>query len=388
MQRRLSSGDRKILVIAGIAFIALLVMGFLLAPSSADAKLATTYSTASEGARAAYLLLAESGYRVERWQRPASDLKPEEHTVLIIADPVVVPDASERKAVGRFIAAGGRVIANGIVGAGFLPEDASSINLLREKPWTEFPALMPSPLTRAAPRITLAPVAAWGNRYGIPLYGKGDDIVAARLVHGQGDAIWLAAATPLTNAGLKQSGNLEFLLAAIGDRDRTRVLFDEYVHGFDERESREKTHPLTMALVLQSAVLAAAALFTFSRRSGPLRPMPAESRLAPLEFVETLGALYENANATSVAVDVCFQRFQFWITRRLALPKDASPEEVARGVRDRWQFDDPKFLETLRAAASARYDPGLPQGKALRIVEALHSYAVKLQLFSVAKGKN
>jgi len=204
--------------------------------------------------------------------------------------------------------------------------------------------------------------------------------------HGQGEAIWLASATPFTNAGIQSSSNLEFVLAAIGDPRQTRVLFDEYVHGYGDQNSQdEKSHPLTMALLLQSLVVALAALLTFSRRSGPLRPVPPPSRLAPLEFVETLGGLYQQAHAAAVAVDVYYQRFQYWITRRLGLNKNATPEEIARAVRDRWDVNDDAFHGTLLAAAAARYQPDLPQNQALEIVQKLHDYATQFKLFPKEK---
>jgi hypothetical protein len=388
MPSTLSSSDRKVLRIAAAAFLVLVVLGFLLAPSNTDANVASSYSTASGGAKAAYLLLQESGYHVERWEHPAVDLKPDKHSVLVLADAGMVPDEKEKAAVERFISGGGRVIATGIVGAAFLPENSSEFNAMPAKPWSEFNALTPSAITRAAPKITVAAVASWTSRTGIPLYGDDEQIVASRLTHGAGDAIWLASATPLSNAGLKHSYNVEFLLAAIGDREQTRVLFDEYVHGYGERDAPERSHPLMIALLLQSVVLALAALFTFSRRSGPLRPLAAETRSSPLEFVETLGGLYREAHAASVAVDVYYQRFQFWVSRKLGLAKDASVEEISRAVRDRWHLDDDKFAETLQAAASARYYPGLPQNRALEIVQALHAYAVKLKLFPAAKERN
>ena len=384
----LTSGDRKILLIAGAAFVVLVVLGFVLAPTNTDANVASSYSTASGGAKAAYLLLQESGYHVERWQHAASKLNASASTVLILADPMMVPDAKEKAAIEQFISRGGRVITTGIVGAQFLPEDHSEVNPMPTKPWSEFNALVPSAITRAAPKITLAPVAFWRSSSGIPLYGDEEDTVATRVTHGNGDAIWLASATPLTNAGLKDFDNLEFLLAAIGEKEQTRVLFDEYVHGYGEQSAPEKSHPLLMALVFQSIVLALAVLFTFSRRSGPLRPMAAETRSSPLEFVETLGGLYQEAHAASVAVDVYYQRFEFWLTRRLGLVKDAPVEEIDRAVRDRWQLHDDKFAQTLQAAASARYYPGLPQKQALEIVRALHDYALKLKLFPAAKEKN
>ncbi|HEX5434364.1 MAG TPA: DUF4350 domain-containing protein, partial [Candidatus Angelobacter sp.] len=345
---------------------------------------ASSYSTASSGAKAAYLLLQEQGYHVERWKHDRIEVESPRNTVLVIADPAQIAHSAEKAAIEQFISEGGRVITNGIAGASFLPQDASEVNM-PATPWAQYPALMPSAITRAAPKITMTPVASWGRGSGIPLYGEDKDTVVVRIPHGQGDAIWLGAATPFTNAGITQPGSLEFVLAVIGDKQHTRVLFDEYVHGYGADETIEKRHPLMIALVLQSVVLALAGLFTFSRRSGPLRPMPAESRLAPLEFVETLGSLYQQAHAASVAVDVSYRRFQFWVTRRLGLASTTSPEDIARAVRERWRINDDSFLETLRAAASARYQPDLPEKEALKIVESLYSYSVRLKLFSFPK---
>ena len=389
MPPSVSAGDRKILLIAGGAFLILVILGFLFAPTSnSETNAATTYSTASGGAKAAYLLLQETGYHVERWQHSPTALKPDEHTVLIVADPAVMPNEKQKAALEQFMSGGGRVITTGIFGARFLPEDSSEYNAMPQNPWSEFKALAPSAITRAAPAITLSPVARWSGGSGIALYGDREQTVVVRYPRGRGDAIWLASATPFTNAGIKESGNLEFLLAAIGDKQQTRVLFDEYVHGYGDSDTPEKSHPLMIALVAQSAVLGLAALLTFSRRSGPIRPMPAESRLAPLEFVETLGGLYQQAHAASVAVDVYYQRFQYWIIRRLGIGKNATPEDLDRAVRERWHLKDDGFLSTLQAAASARYRPDLPQREALEIVQALYSYAITLKLFPATKEKH
>jgi hypothetical protein len=384
----ISSGDRKILVIAGLAFLVLIILGLIFAPTSTGSTTATTYSAASEGAKGAYLLLHETGYRVERWQQPPTSLKPDKHIVLIVADPAVMPNQKQKAAIEQFISGGGRIITTGIIGASFLPENHSEYDPAPKRPWSEFKALAPSRITRAAPKITLAPVAHWCGNSGIPLYGDDDKIVVMRYPHGQGDAIWLASSTPFTNAGIKESGNLEFLLAAIGDKQQARVLFDEYVHGYGETESPEKSHPLMTALFLQCVLLATAALLTFSRRSGPIRPLPAESHLAPLEFVETLGGLYQQAHAASVAVDVYYQRFQYWITRRLGLGNNASAEQLDRAIRERWHLQDDSLLPTLQTAASARYQPDLPQHQALEIVQSLYQYAVKFNLFPAAKEKH
>ena len=107
--------------------------------------------------------------------------------------------------------------------------------------------------------------------------------------------------------------------------------------------------------------------------------------MAPLEFVETLGGLYQQAHAAAVAVDVYYQRFQYWMTRRLGLNKNASPEEIGRAVRDRWGVQDDAFLNTMISAAAARYQPDLPQKQALEIVQKLYEYAVQFKLFPKEK---
>jgi Domain of unknown function (DUF4350) len=376
-----SAADRQILRVAAAAFIALIVLGFFLAPSNVDSESATSYSPASRGAKAAYLLLQDLGYHVERWEQPLTALQADSHTVLIIADPYSAPDSKEQAALTAFIAAGGRVITNGITGARFLPEDNSDLNAAPASPSAEFTAMSPSPITRAAPKITLRSVAHWSGSSAIPLYGTQSEKVVVRYLRGQGDAIWMASATPLTNAGIRESSNLEFLLATFGDKQQTRILFDEYVHGYGEHAETEKSHPLMTALFVQSVILGFAVLLTFSRRSGPLRPVPPPSRLAPLEFVETLGGLYQQAHAASVAVDVYHQRFVYWITRRLGLNPNAASLEIDRAVRDRWGLKDEKFLTTLNSAAAARYQPDLPQKQALEIVKSLHAYAVQFKLF-------
>src|SRR5258708_19843508 len=126
MPSSLSSGDRKVLLIAGAAFVILVVLGFLLAPKNNEISAASTYSVASEGAKAAFLLLQETGYHVERWQRPVRELKPDKHTVLIIADPPVTANQQGKKPIDAFISEGGRPITNAITRHTTLPSALST----------------------------------------------------------------------------------------------------------------------------------------------------------------------------------------------------------------------------------------------------------------------
>ena len=48
---------------------------------------------------------------------------------------------------------------------------------------------------------------------------------------GKGQVIWWGDSAPLTNGGIRESGNLPLFLNSIGPPEGVRVLWDEYFHG-------------------------------------------------------------------------------------------------------------------------------------------------------------
>jgi hypothetical protein len=198
---------------------------------------------------------------------------------------------------------------------------------------------------------------------------------------GKGEVIWWASATPLTNAGLRESNNLDFFLACIGSQQNTRILWDEYFHGYRRSLAASIVRSPVKWIFLQFVLFSLAILLTYSRRSGPISVPPREVRLSPLEFVRTLGALYQQANAASVAVDISYHRFRYWLTRRMGMASNASVDELERAIRERWLFQDQNLNATLRTCESARYDTTMSPRVALQLVQSLHGYAAKLKLF-------
>jgi hypothetical protein len=387
----LSAGDRKLVLIAGGVFLFLVATALILAkgPESA-AEIPTTYSVGSGGAKAAYLLLKASGYRVERWEQSPSELSEAAGTTLILAEPSDAPKTEERNHLRQFVANGGHVIATGAFVGLFLPESGIVPDPLSGMTWKRLSAQSPSSVTHAAREITLAPQAHWRpESFAVPLYGDGDKQMVVKYKFGKGDVIWWASATPLTNAGLREPGNLEFLLACIGSEPQTRILWDEYFHGYRRSLTASIQSSPVKWIFLQFALLSLAILLAYSRRSGPISIPAGETRLSPLEFVRTLGALYKQANAASVAVDICYRRFRYWLTRRLGMASNASVDELERAIGERWNFQDANFSATLRDCESAPYDNTLKPRVALRLVRSLDDYAAKLKLFSTpGKEKN
>ena len=99
MPLKLSPEDRRLVVIAAGLFLLSTLLAIFLSPAESDAEYATTYSAASEGAKAAYLLLQESGYHVDRWERPPAELADPQNTLLVLTDPSDVPSEADKDAL-------------------------------------------------------------------------------------------------------------------------------------------------------------------------------------------------------------------------------------------------------------------------------------------------
>jgi hypothetical protein len=389
MPLSLSPADKKLYFLGGGVLFLLIVGAAFLSPSTQTQQdFPTSYSTDSKGAKAFYLLLKETGYHVERWEDSPTELKGSKNTTLILADPKWVPTLDERRKFREFVSKGGRVITSGSFASFLIPEDKSAPEPLNSELPMTFKALVPSAYSRVAPEISLAAPSSWGNRLSAtPLYGDSKATVVVQYSYGQGEVIWMASSTPLTNAGVRESGNLSFMLTAVGDKKTTHVLFDEYFHGHRRSLITAISHKEIKWLFVQFAVVAFFAVLTYSRRSGPVRALASETRLSPLEFVDTLGGLYEHAGASVVAVDVYYQRFRYWLTRRAGVAPNASIPELQQVVRDRWQFEDDGFVTTLQECEEARYNYELSSKEALRLVQTLQRYAAILNLFPRTKEK-
>jgi Domain of unknown function (DUF4350) len=391
MPPTLDPGDRKLLLIGGAILVLLIVATVVFAPTPDEAEgqgIPTTYSTTNSGAQAAYLLLRELGYRSERWEKSPTELPADaEGKILILAGPIDFPDKKERDALLAFVRSGGWIVYAGNFPYLFLESGAvAPPSFTRTSSLTAeiFPAIAPSPFTQGASRITMNASNRWVTSDGaqVPLYGEPEEPVVVTWRLEKGRILWWAAPTPVSNSGISRDGNLPFFLGCIQavrpgvSPGETTVLWDEYFHGyrgslwdyFDETPVPWAIFQLTLIVVF--------VLLAFGRRSGPIYPPAAVSRLSPLEFVDTLGDLYRRASAGSAAVRVAYQRFRMQLVRRLALAPSISNMQLEAAVRERLGWKQPGLMGTLQRAEKAARQRDVSGSDALKIVQALELYEV------------
>jgi hypothetical protein len=122
----LSRRDRRLLFAFLIMVALVLIVVAILAPQQDEEdRTPSTFSSGTHGAEAAYLALEQSGYRMERWEQPLSDLVPQVngHTVVIFAEPIFTRAMRSRTVVQHILDHGGRVLVTGMAGGFLLPED-------------------------------------------------------------------------------------------------------------------------------------------------------------------------------------------------------------------------------------------------------------------------
>jgi hypothetical protein len=383
MSAFLDAGDRRLLIGAGIAMVVLLALTFALAPAPAQQSIGypSSYSSEWAGAKAAFLLLNQLGYRAEHWERSPEELPADpQGVVLVLAEPSEGASSEERMAIRRFVSGGGRVLALGGAAASFVP-DAEAMQVpdwnLQSKSYS---ALVPSPLTRNAPEISMVAPDEWTAHRSsqLAVYGTTEKPVVVSYRFGRGEVIWWASSSPLSNGLIRDKGNLALLLNAAGPTS-SRVLWDEYFHGARRSlASYFAETPLPWA-GLQIGLAFLAALFTFSRRAGPMRVPAVESRLSPLEFVETLGDLYESAHASPAAVGVAYQRFRTSLSRKLGVTTKAKLPELARAALSRFGWPEAALLDTLARSERAMRSINPDEKEALELVQQLHDYSDRIE---------
>ena len=385
MQSGLSSTDRKLLW--GAAAIAALLLASMAAfsPSATGqaAAVPSSYDSTSGGALAAYLLLTDLHYSVRRWQEPPTALRaPGAGSLLILADPTGPPSSQDRAALLRYLESGGRILFSGPSIALFFSDAGFLIPNLNPE-WKEFQANFPTAVSRATGKIVMRPAAFWGRltESQIQLFGPPDAPVVVSWKIGQGEILWWAGATPLTNAGISQAGNLRLLLNALAPIDRRQsstIYWDEYFHGArGSLWSYIQETPIPWGCV-QIAIFVVALLFTFSRRSGPIFTPAPVSRLSPLEFVETIGGLYQRAGAGSIPIAVSYRRLHRELARRLGFTLTTEDSELARVAHQRLGLEE-QLSEILQDASLCAKLQKLPPRKALGLVQRMEGYLLQLR---------
>jgi hypothetical protein len=369
---RRPGGSRDLVVVLVAAALMLLVAGAttVIAPPDEGIGLrGSSLSNGSAGAKAGFLLLRQLGYVVQRTFDPMVSLDANPATdILVLMAPQQPPSDLDVVALTRFVERGGIVIV--AEDQRWLP--SLTRGAVRHSSEPTPIAVVASPLALGAPKVRMDHIATAGEPQPpfttIYADARGPAVIAGRI--GRGRVIYWASALPATNAAIDEPGHVELLVDAIGPPLDRRVLWDEHYHGHRRSAwSYASGTPLPAALA-QLGVIGLAAFLTVSFRRRPLRAVPDPPRTAPLEFVDTMGGLYERAGATTTAVTVALAHLRRRLIAVSGLPADADDASLARTAAGRAGLSPESLAALLARARDAARGP-LSAPAALAVVRAL-----------------
>jgi hypothetical protein len=330
MRRPRGSRD---LVLVGIATLVMLlvagVASIISPPDEGVGVRGSSLSAGAQGAKAAFLLLRRLGYVVERSYEPLESVRIDPQTdVLVLMAPHLQPSHHDVEALTRFVEAGGVAIV------GEASEWLPTMTMVKASVSTATTpeAILPSPLALGAPRIRMDHVSDAGVP--APPYttvyadARGAAVASARI--GRGRVIYWTSALPVTNSAIDEPGHVELVVNAIGPPLDRRVIWDERYHGHTRSAwSYTEGTPLPAAIA-QLGALGLATALTVSFRRRPLRAVPDPPRTAPLEFIDTMGGLYQRAGATATAVSVALAHLRRRLSAVAGVAADADDARLAR----------------------------------------------------------
>jgi hypothetical protein len=385
----LDAKDRRLLLwCLGTGLVLSVAIALLLPDANSNSNpLPSSYLAGQHGARAAYDTLVRSNYPIERWERPLAELAATAgpDTVVIFAEPLT-REPRDLKAVREILERGGRVLATGFWGGFILPGEAS------ETPDTfTFAAcrLEPEGLNplAATGEVWMVPQAGWqvGNPAFHVDYTCAGQPAVVEYSWGKGHAVWWASSTPLENGSIARAHDLELLLDSLGPRAGHHFYWDESLHGEIRSTWSYASGPAWNMLWIGLAVLGLLVILSFSRRTGPVRELPAPVRTTPIEFLDALGSLYKTAGAASTAVTIALERFRRHSLHLSGLPgRQMDAAELAAALRRRFPQADKSLEADLAACEEAGWAQAITPREALKLIQRLHSQQVKLD--AAAKG--
>ncbi|HEV2989814.1 MAG TPA: DUF4350 domain-containing protein [Candidatus Angelobacter sp.] len=390
MPIKLEKSDLRLLSWAGAIVLFLIVVLVFISPQDEESSVPSSYSPVSGGAKAAYLLLESEGYKIQHWERSPVDLPVNpSNTVLIMALPLTPATKVEKSALELFLSEGGKIIATGATVQFYLSKVEIDLEPFPSLAPKEYQPEAPSLLTSGG-SIKMTPSGYWKSasaKYMVHYSDEGKPVVVSYKV-GKGEMIWWASSRPLTNIGIREAGNLGLLLGSLGVSKDVTLLWDEYFHGYQRSYASYLTDPPLLSGLIQLTLLFLAVLFTFARRNGPIHPLYVRSRLSPLEFVQTLGGLYQRASAIETAIEVPYARFRSQLAKRLGMKADARSSDLARAARERLGYEDKDLEKTLQEIESCLHSHDLSDTKALDLTQRLNRHTRSMKLFSDQEQEN
>jgi hypothetical protein len=352
-------------MVPAAAFLLLVVVAMIIGPPPDPGGKGTSYDASDAGFRAAYLIIEELKYPVERSRLAAGG------TVRWVLDPTDVREQDVAN-LDAWVQRGG-VALLAIDNA----EIATRLGLkLQSKAGGDVVSvdgLDVHSLDVGANCVDLV------GQPGTPWDGvrEGQKSLVTIVPRGSGEIWFLHRPGVLRNGPMRRADNAIFASrladAMLADRPG-RLVFDEYCHGLRDRPTVAALlfRPPMLAITIQALGLTMLILWSVAPRFGPIRPTPPPHRRSKEEFLDAIAELLRRKGDYTDAYRTVQLDLRRRIEATLGCPADIPADELAREVERRRGLSAERVRDMLNAPGTARDAEATPLAGPTAFVAALH----------------
>jgi hypothetical protein len=355
----------RAVLVAGAVLAAATVVSLIPQRGSGTDSPSSSYSTGPTGSGAYAELLRRFDHPVQRIRGDLDRARLEPGSTLVILDARLTD--GEIQGVGRFVRAGGRLVAGGAGVDGWLRELVDDPPRLDDTAVDAATAAGDAPEGEGIGLVRLGGQRSFGRPGSLqPLLAErgGVTLVALAGDVGPGRVVALADPTPLQNQLLGVADNAAFGLAVAGPGGRP-VAFAEGPHGYGSGQGLAALPDRWRVALAGLGLSTGVWLLARSRRLGP--PEDEARLLGPRRrsYIDALAGTLGRTDRPAEAAEPVRIRARSLLAGRAALPPDAPDDAVrAAGVRLGLPADEAEALVGIHGE-----DGALAAGRALARLE-------------------
>lgn len=383
---RLNRSDRVIAAILVVMVILSALVSSMLLPTERQGSLFTqpsTFHNDESGAKAMWLAIDRLGYDHAQLRRTMTDTTLAPLDALFVLAPLVPFEEDEARTLRKWVENGGVLV--------YVPSVFDSLGWLETKQVgdrkmddksprriarTGEALSSDDPLLRGIEQLSTQPAIrfdaanpvksnALHGATATTIWRDEDGAVLVRIKLGRGQILALGDSYPLSNLGLKDPGNAAllaaFLEATAGPQGNGTIGFDEYHHGYLQRDMS----PVAMWKLLihggrgwgatQLIFAVALALFLAAVRFGAARDLFVRRRRQQGEFIEAAGAMLAKAGGVQLAWETMCRQYRSALARAVGLPATTPVHDLVEVAQQRGS-GDLSILATTDAARIGHRD--------------------------------
>jgi hypothetical protein len=298
--------------LTGLLLGVIIVLTLIAAPSSGKNTSGSTYGRTPDGYGAWYAFMQEQGVTIQRWQKPFDNLTTEKSpvTLLQVKSYLTFPNLSSKEE--KWVSKGNNLVMLGI------REDVSE---------AEFSTMQQSSVgdvkigTRRRRKARSEEKVELGDRFGAVVWQK---------KYGKGKVIFATTPHLAANAYQDEPGNFKYLANLVTHPNHV-ILVDEYIHGYKDKDVRQKEGqgnlfsylmqtPLFPGFI-QICVVLLVLVAAKNRRFGKVKTLATPVVDNSAAYIQALAAVLQKAESSDFVVEMVGKEEQLKLQAALGLGK-------------------------------------------------------------------